>query len=122
MFVTGRLVAVIAVGVVPVVVLSAAGVPGWIALAVPAAVGILVTQLAAWRAARKAARISPMQALRAASADTTGRRWPRLAGAFAVFACAWMFFGPVWAIRAEEPPGPDRTVGIARPHQSAVAV
>lgn len=86
---------------------------GWIALAVPAAVGILVTQLAAWRAARKAARISPMQALRAASADTTGRRWPRLAGAFAVFACAWMFFGPVWAIRAEEPPGPDRTVGIA---------
>lgn len=86
---------------------------GWIALAVPAAVGILVTQLAAWRAARKAARISPMQALRAASADTTGRRWPRLAGAFAVFACAWMFFGPVWAVRAEEPPGPDRTVGIA---------
>jgi putative ABC transport system permease protein len=87
---------------------------GWIALAVPAAVGILVTQLAAWRAARKAARISPMQALRAASADdTTGRRWPRLAGAFAVFACAWMFFGPVWAIRAEEPPGPDRTAGTA---------
>ncbi|MGI5326732.1 FtsX-like permease family protein [Actinomadura nitritigenes] len=86
---------------------------GWIALAVPAAVGILVTQLAAWRAARRAARISPMQALRAASADTPGRRWPRLAGAFAVFACAWMFFGPVWAIRAEEPPGPDRTVGIA---------
>ncbi|KAB2367658.1 FtsX-like permease family protein [Actinomadura montaniterrae] len=86
---------------------------GWIALAVPAAVGILVTQLAAWRAARKAARISPMQALRAASADTTGRRWPRLAGAFAVFACAWMFFGPVWAIRAEEPPGPDRTAGTS---------
>jgi putative ABC transport system permease protein len=86
---------------------------GWIALAVPAAVGILVTQLAAWRAARKAARISPMQALRAASADTAGRRWPRLAGAFAVFACAWIFFGPVWAIRAEEPPGPDRTAGTS---------
>ncbi|MWA04745.1 FtsX-like permease family protein [Actinomadura sp. LD22] len=86
---------------------------GWIALAVPAAAGIVVTQLAAWRAARRAARISPMQALRAASADTTGRRWPRLAGAFAVFACAWMFFGPVWAIRAEEPPGPDRTVAAS---------
>ncbi|MDL4817706.1 FtsX-like permease family protein [Actinomadura opuntiae] len=86
---------------------------GWIALAVPAAVGILVTQLAAWRAARKAARISPMQALRAASADTAGRRWPRLAGAFAVFAFAWAFFGPVWAIRAEEPPGPDRTAGTS---------
>ncbi|GAA2164782.1 FtsX-like permease family protein [Actinomadura napierensis] len=87
---------------------------GWIALAVPAAVGVLVTQLAAWRAARKAARISPMQALRAASTDdATGRRWPRLAGAFAVFAFAWAFFGPVWAIRAEEPPGPDRTAGTS---------
>ncbi|MFB4299298.1 FtsX-like permease family protein [Actinomadura sp. NTSP31] len=87
---------------------------GWIALAVPAAAGIFVTQLAAWRAARKAARISPMQALRAASADdAAGRRWPRLAGAFAVFACAWMFFGPVWAIRAEEPPGPERTAGTS---------
>lgn len=84
---------------------------GWIALAVPAATGILVTQLAARRAARRAARISPMQALRAASADTTGRRWPRLLGAFAVFALAWAFFGPVFAIRAEEPPGPDRTAG-----------
>ncbi|MBO2466138.1 FtsX-like permease family protein [Actinomadura violacea] len=85
---------------------------GWIAIAVPAAAGIVVTQLAAWRAARKAARISPMQALRAASADTAGRRWPRLAGAFAVFAFASAFFGPVWAVRAEEPPGPDRTIGI----------
>jgi putative ABC transport system permease protein len=85
---------------------------GWIALAAPAAAGILVTQLAAWRAARRAARISPMQALRAASADTPGRRRPRLLGAFAVFACAWIFFGGVFGIRHEEPPGPDRTVGV----------
>ena len=85
---------------------------GWVALLVPAAAGVLVTQLAAWRAARKAARISPMQALRAASADTAGRRLPRLLGAFAVFACAWIFFGPVFAIRADEPPGPDRTIGV----------
>ncbi|MFD0683171.1 FtsX-like permease family protein [Actinomadura fibrosa] len=84
---------------------------GWIALAAPAATGILVTQLAAWRSARRAARIAPMQALRTASAETAGRRWPRLLGALAVFACAWMFFGPVFAVRAEEPPGPDRTIG-----------
>jgi putative ABC transport system permease protein len=84
---------------------------GWIALAVPAVTGVFVTQLAAWRAARRAARISPMQALRAASTDTPGRRRPRLLGALAVFACAWMFFGPIFAVRLEEPPGPDRTVG-----------
>ncbi|MEU8800182.1 ABC transporter permease [Spirillospora sp. NPDC048819] len=86
---------------------------GWIALAVPAGAGILVTQIAAWRAARKAARISPMQALRAASSDTAGRRWPRLLGALAVFACAWIFFGSVFALRYEEPPGPERTIGTA---------
>ncbi|MEO3826185.1 FtsX-like permease family protein [Actinomadura sp. B10D3] len=85
---------------------------GWTALAVPAAAGILVTQLAARRAAKRAARISPMHALRAASAETSGRRRPRLLGALTVFALASMFFGLVFAIRAEEPPGPDRTVGI----------
>lgn len=86
---------------------------GWVALAAPAAAGVLVTQIAAWRAARRAARISPMQALRSASTDTAGRRWPRLLGALAVFACAWLFFGPVFAVQAEEPPGPERTVGIS---------
>ncbi|MFA1544952.1 FtsX-like permease family protein [Actinomadura chokoriensis] len=85
---------------------------GWIALAAPAAAGIVVTQFAAWRAARRAARISPMQALRAASADAPGRRWPRLLGALAVFACAWLFFGGVFGIRYEEPPGPERTAGV----------
>ncbi|NDU74848.1 FtsX-like permease family protein [Actinomadura sp. DSM 109109] len=86
---------------------------GWIALAVPAAAGILVTQLAARRAARRAGKISPMEALRTASAETAGRRWPRLLGALAVFACAWIFFGGVFGIRAEEPPGPERTIGTA---------
>ncbi|SNS57106.1 putative ABC transport system permease protein [Actinomadura meyerae] len=86
---------------------------GWIALAVPAAAGVVVTQLAAWRAARRAARISPMQAIRAASGDgTAARRRPRVLGALAVFAVAWIFFGGVFGIRYEEPPGPDRTVGI----------
>ncbi|TDB94739.1 FtsX-like permease family protein [Actinomadura sp. 7K534] len=85
---------------------------GWVALVVPAAAGILVTQLAAWRAARKAARISPMQALRSATADTAGRRWRRLLGAFAVFAAAWVFFGPVFAVQHDEPPGPDRTIAV----------
>ncbi|MFG2005103.1 FtsX-like permease family protein [Spirillospora sp. NPDC048911] len=86
---------------------------GWVALAVPGAAGIVVTQLAAWRAARRAARISPMQALRTTAADSSGRSWPRLVGALAVFACAWMFFGPAFGIAATEAPGPDRTVGIA---------
>ncbi|KAB2346528.1 FtsX-like permease family protein [Actinomadura rudentiformis] len=86
---------------------------GWVALAIPAAAGIVVTQLAAWRAARRAARISPMQALRITAADSTGRSWPRLLGALAVFGAAWMFFGPAFAIAATEAPGPDRTVGIA---------
>ncbi|MFI0353529.1 FtsX-like permease family protein [Actinomadura sp. 9N407] len=85
---------------------------GWIALAVPAAAGILVTQLAAWRAARVAARISPMEALRTASTDDTKRRWPRLLGALGVFACAWMFYGPAFLIAHEEPPGMERTIGL----------
>ncbi|WP_141578005.1 FtsX-like permease family protein [Actinomadura sp. WMMA1423] len=84
---------------------------GWIALAVPAAAGILVTQLAARRAARRAANISPMGALRDASTETVGRRWPRVLGALAVFAAAWIFFGGVFGIRYEEPPGPERTAG-----------
>ncbi|GAA2420427.1 ABC transporter permease [Actinomadura vinacea] len=86
---------------------------GWIAMSIPAAAGLLVTQLAAWRAARRAAQVSPMQALRVSSAETPGRRWPRLLGAFAVFACAWMFFGPAFAVGAEEPPGAERTIGIS---------
>ncbi|MBT2208550.1 FtsX-like permease family protein [Actinomadura sp. NEAU-AAG7] len=86
---------------------------GWVALAVPAAAGILVTQLAAWRAARRAAGISPMQALRATAAETGGRRWPRLVGASVILAHAAMFYGLTFAVRAEEPPGPDRAVGVA---------
>ncbi|TDC91260.1 ABC transporter permease [Actinomadura sp. 7K507] len=86
---------------------------GWVALLVPAVTGVLVTQLAAWRAARKAARISPMQALRAASSDTTGRRLPRLLGALAVLAFACMFFGLVFVLRHDEPPGTDRTIGVS---------
>ncbi|GGT87064.1 FtsX-like permease family protein [Actinomadura citrea] len=86
---------------------------GWVALAAPAAAGVLVTQLAARRAARRAAKISPMQALRTASTETAGRRWPRVLGALAVFACAWLFFGGVFGIRSEEPPGPERTAGTS---------
>ncbi|GAA4066586.1 FtsX-like permease family protein [Actinomadura miaoliensis] len=86
---------------------------GWVALLVPAAAGILVTQLAAWRAARRAARISPMQALRTTATETPGRRWPRLLGAFAVFALAGGWYALSFAVRLEEPPGPERTVGTA---------
>ncbi|MFF5263155.1 FtsX-like permease family protein [Actinomadura viridis] len=86
---------------------------GWVALAVPVAAGVLVTQLAAWRAARRAARVSPMQALRTASAGARERRWPRLLGALAVFGCAWLFYGPAIAVAHVEPPGPERTIGIS---------
>ncbi|WP_067915737.1 FtsX-like permease family protein, partial [Actinomadura rubrobrunea] len=86
---------------------------GWIALLVPAAAGILVTQLAAWRAARRAAGISPIQALRTAAAETRGRRRPRLLGAAVVFAGACGWYGLSLAVRADEPPGPDRTVAVA---------
>jgi len=54
-----------------------------------------------------------MAAIRAASAETAGRRRGRVLGALAVFACAWIFFGGVFGIRYEEPPGPERTVGVA---------
>ncbi|GGV12054.1 ABC transporter permease [Actinomadura cremea] len=86
---------------------------GWVALAVPVASGLLVTQLAAGRAARRAAAVSPMEALRSAGAGDGGRRWPRLVGALAVFGCAWMFFGPAIAVQYEEPPGMERTMGTA---------
>ncbi|TMR07269.1 FtsX-like permease family protein [Actinomadura soli] len=85
---------------------------GRLALTAPALAGILVTQLAAWRAARRASRIAPMQALRAASTDTAGRRWPRIIGALAVLGLAAGFYGLVFAIRYEEPPGMERTVGV----------
>lgn len=86
---------------------------GWVALAVPVACGLVVTQLAAGRAARRAAAVSPMRALRAASTEDGGRRWPRLAGALAVFGCAWMFFGPALVVRYEEPPGMERTIATS---------
>ncbi|WP_143220010.1 FtsX-like permease family protein, partial [Actinomadura sp. CNU-125] len=86
---------------------------GWVALAAPVGCGLLVTQLAAGRAARRAAAVSPMQALRATSTGTGDRRWPRLIGALAVFGCAWMFFGPALLIRYDEPPGMDRTIGTS---------
>ncbi|MGH3241858.1 MAG: ABC transporter permease, partial [Spirillospora sp.] len=86
---------------------------GWLALTAPAAAGILVTQLAAWRAARRASRIAPMQALRAASTESAGRRWPRILGALTVFAFACMLYGAVFGIRSEEPPGVERTVGVS---------
>ncbi|WP_433327641.1 FtsX-like permease family protein [Spirillospora sp. CA-294931] len=86
---------------------------GWVALAVPAVAGVAVTQLAAWRAARRAARISPMQALRSSAKDEAGRSWPRVLGALAVFASAWGLFGPAFAVARFEPPGPERTVAVS---------
>ncbi|GAA2638806.1 FtsX-like permease family protein [Actinomadura fulvescens] len=81
---------------------------GWVALAVPAAAGILVTQLAAWRAARRAAGVSPVQAI----TETPERRWPRLLAAFAIFAGAGFWYAVAVAVRLSDPPGQDRTFGV----------
>ncbi|MEV5830638.1 ABC transporter permease [Spirillospora sp. NPDC052242] len=86
---------------------------GWVASAVPAAAGIVVTQLAAWRAARRAADVSPVQALRSSVAETPGRRWPRLLGASALLAGACFWWAVAVAVRAGDPPGQDRTFGVA---------
>ncbi|MCO5992589.1 FtsX-like permease family protein [Actinoallomurus rhizosphaericola] len=86
---------------------------GWIALAFPFAAGVVTTQLAAWRPARRASKVAPIEALRSATAEKKGRTWPRIVGALAVFGASWMFFGPVFAV-ANDPTsvGTDRTVGI----------
>ncbi|RJL32830.1 FtsX-like permease family protein [Bailinhaonella thermotolerans] len=88
---------------------AAAPQTGWAALTVPAAAGILVTQAAAWRAARRAAAVPPVQALRGTAAESRERSWPRLLSAAALSAGAILLFGVAVAVRAEEPPGPDRT-------------
>ncbi|WP_131738161.1 FtsX-like permease family protein [Actinomadura roseirufa] len=86
---------------------------GWVALAVPAAAGILVTQLAAWRAAHRAAGITPVQALRDTVTESPERRLPRLLAACALFAGAGFWFAVAVAVRVGDPPGPDRTFGVA---------
>ncbi|MGW4798202.1 FtsX-like permease family protein [Nonomuraea sp. NPDC004297] len=86
---------------------------GWIALTLPAVAGILVTQAAAWRAAYRAAGVSPVQALRSSVAETRERRWPRLLGATAIFVGACFWFAVGVAVRVNDPPGPDRTNAIA---------
>ena len=85
---------------------------GWVALGLPAAAGILVTQLAAWRAARRAAGLPPVTALRATLAETRERRWPRLLAASAIFAGAGFWYLVAVAVRVGDPPGPDRTFGV----------
>ncbi|GAB3986142.1 FtsX-like permease family protein [Actinoallomurus acanthiterrae] len=87
---------------------------GWVALVFPFAAGVVTTQLAAWRPARRAARIAPIEALRSATAEGRGRVWPRLVGALAIFGASWMFFGPVFAVASDPTSvGIDRTIPIA---------
>ncbi|WP_433181363.1 FtsX-like permease family protein [Actinoallomurus sp. CA-150999] len=86
---------------------------GWVALVFPFAAGVVTTQLAAWRPARRAARIAPIEALRSSTAEGRGRIWPRLVGALAIFGASWMFFGPVFAVANDKTEvGIDRTIGI----------
>lgn len=86
---------------------------GWIALALPAAAGIVVTQAAAWRAAHRAAGVSPVEALRSSVAEPRERRWPRLLSASVIFAGACFWYMVAVAVRAGDPPGPDRTFAVA---------
>ncbi|MEU5876463.1 ABC transporter permease [Spirillospora sp. NPDC047279] len=86
---------------------------GPLASAVPLAAGIGVTQLAAWRAARRAADIAPMRALRETATEPSDRRGLRIAGATAVFLSAFLFYGPVLAVLNDSPPGPERTIAIS---------
>ncbi|MEV0999956.1 ABC transporter permease [Nonomuraea sp. NPDC050202] len=86
---------------------------GWIALTLPAVAGILVTQGAAWQAAYRAAGVSPVQALRSTVAEPRERRLPRLLFGGAILAGAVAWYAVAAAIRAAEPPGPDRTFVIA---------
>ncbi|GAB3163743.1 FtsX-like permease family protein [Microbispora hainanensis] len=86
---------------------------GWVALALPAAAGIVVTQAAAWRAAYRAAGVSPVQALRSSVAEPRERRWPRLLSASVIIAGACFWYMVAVAVRAGEPPGPDRTFAVA---------
>ncbi|WP_024936460.1 FtsX-like permease family protein [Actinomadura welshii] len=85
----------------------------WVSLGLPAAAGVLVTQLAAWRAARRAADISPVQALRSTVAESRERRWPRVLGALVIFAGAGFWCAVGVAVRASDPPGQDRTFGVS---------
>lgn len=86
---------------------------GWVALGVPAAAGIAVTQAAAWRAARRAAGISPVQALRSTVAEPRERRLPRVLAASAILLGACFWFAVGIAVRVDDPPGPDRTFGVS---------
>ncbi|MCK2215285.1 ABC transporter permease [Actinomadura sp. ATCC 31491] len=86
---------------------------GWVALTLPAAAGILVTQAAAWRAAHRAAGVSPVQALRSSVTEPRERRWPRLLSASLILAGACAWYAVAVAVRASEPPGPDRTFVVA---------
>ncbi|MFD0902499.1 FtsX-like permease family protein [Actinomadura sediminis] len=93
---------------------SAAGAQfGWVAVGLPAAAGILVTQAAAWRAARRAGGVSPVQALRTTVTETPQRRRPRLSAAVAILAGAGFWYAVAVAVRVGEPPGQDRTFAVS---------
>ncbi|MEV0623721.1 FtsX-like permease family protein [Nonomuraea sp. NPDC050404] len=94
--------------------ISVAGPPSAFVVIVPLATGILVTQLAAWRAGRRAADIAPMQALQETTRERPAlRRRTRLFVALAIFLTAFLFYGPVLAVLNDSPPGPERTNAIS---------
>ncbi|GGS53603.1 ABC transporter substrate-binding protein [Planobispora rosea] len=84
---------------------------GWIAVAVPFVLGVATAWFAAGRAARRAAGVAPVEALRATAVDAPGGP-RRIRGALGVLALSGVGFGPAVAVAFDEPPGADRTVGI----------
>ncbi|MFG1700623.1 FtsX-like permease family protein [Nonomuraea sp. NPDC049309] len=80
---------------------------GVAALGLPALAGILITQAAAWRAARRAQAVSPIEALRSTVAEPVERRLPRLLLAGGLFALALLPCGLAVLIGGDTP-GTDR--------------
>jgi putative ABC transport system permease protein len=72
--------------------ITAAGVQlNWVYLTVPVLLGVAATQLAARRAAKNAARVSPMAALRATAAEGRTWSWRRMAGTVLILGATALF-------------------------------
>jgi putative ABC transport system permease protein len=93
--------------------ISAAEAPAlWLTLPLSIIGGVLVTQLAVFRAARRAARIAPMQALRESSSERTERPGRRILAGTLILLSSFIYYGPVPAVLNDGPPGLQRTQAI----------
>jgi putative ABC transport system permease protein len=93
--------------------ISAAPPPSrWLVVTLSIIGGVLVTQAAVFRAARRAARIAPMDALRESTAERTERRRPRVIAGTLILLSSSLYYGPVLAVLNDSPPGLERTQAI----------